>query len=665
MRFIFFILLFCFALYAATPIGTSYLNMQKVSTPSSPASGYMDLYFKDDGAPFYLTSGGTETRIAGAISVGTIDSQTPAANGLVVSGSQIYAQSASASVPGMINTSAQQIAGVKTFVAAPIMSALTASEVVVTNSSKALSSVPYAFPATGSTIPLRDSNGNLVGNVLVRGTATVVSAGGTTSMNGGSAQVQKITGTNFQNFNLPDATTLISGWTYDFNNNSTQNVFIKNNSGSTLVTAVPGSYARAILTDNSTTNGTWDIHWELPTASSFGTGGLTVTGNLLVTGTLTVPTLVATTGITAPYFSSSTSNPSSAGVLRLARTDTVAWRNAANSSNVTLSLDANNVMTSSGNFSASAFISSNTGNPASSGGVRLGNTESVTWRNAANNADLDLTVNSSNQLTYNSNRVFDLGQTLGTQYGGTGQNFSSSTGALVVTSGTVSAMSIAGNTNVVRAPTIQRFTSGSGTYTLPSGPAPLYIKIQMSGGGGGGGGSCNNTADATAGGNGSSTTFGSSLLTAGGGSGGNGVAAGSVSGGNGGTTTINSPATGTGLAGGGGGAGGSYGIAASVTPTGGTGGGFGGGKGIGASSVGADGVANTGGGGSGAGYASAGYAGGGGGAGGYIEAVITNPSSTYAYSVGGGGSAGAGGSGAGSNGGAGGSGYITVTEYYQ
>lgn len=47
------------------------------------------------------------------------------------------------------------------------------------------------------------------------------------------------------------------------------------------------------------------------------------------------------------------------------------------------------------------YIKSQASNPASAGIVRLGNTESIKWRNAANNADLDLTVNSSNALQYN------------------------------------------------------------------------------------------------------------------------------------------------------------------------------------------------------------------------------------------------------------------------
>lgn len=54
-------------------------------------------------------SGGTIT------TVGTYDSQAPAANGLVISGANIYAQSASVTVPGMVNGLTQSFAGNKTF----------------------------------------------------------------------------------------------------------------------------------------------------------------------------------------------------------------------------------------------------------------------------------------------------------------------------------------------------------------------------------------------------------------------------------------------------------------------------------------------------------------------------------------------------------------------
>src|ERR1019366_4397481 len=50
----------------------------------------------------------------GVTTVGTIDSQTPSSNGAVISGTSIYLQSASATNPGLVNTTTQTFAGAKT-----------------------------------------------------------------------------------------------------------------------------------------------------------------------------------------------------------------------------------------------------------------------------------------------------------------------------------------------------------------------------------------------------------------------------------------------------------------------------------------------------------------------------------------------------------------------
>lgn len=55
-------------------------------------------------------------------------------------------------------------------------------------------------------------------------------------------------------------------------------------------------------------------------------------------------------GLKALYFKGRNSNPASAGIIRLSNTDTIAWRNAANSADVTLSVNASNQLVSSGPF---------------------------------------------------------------------------------------------------------------------------------------------------------------------------------------------------------------------------------------------------------------------------------------------------------------------------
>lgn len=209
-------------------------------------------------------------------------------------------------------------------------------------------------------------------------------------------------------------------------------------------------------------------------------------------------------------------------------------------------------------------------------------------------------------------------------------------------------------------PTQQVFTSGSGTYTTPTGAKA--IKIRMIGGGGGGGGTgASSTSDGTAGGD---TTF-STYTASGGGFGTNGT--GSFPTGIGGDAVANSGSPAISMLG----ASGQHSYAynnpnTSTTTTiynggpGGNGAFGGGGKAGRANGAGGNGAVNTGGGGGGASITSA-FGGGGGASGSYVEQLISSPSATYSYSVGSGGAHGIGSS---QTGGAGGGGIIIVDEYY-
>ena len=210
--------------------------------------------------------------------------------------------------------------------------------------------------------------------------------------------------------------------------------------------------------------------------------------------------------------------------------------------------------------------------------------------------------------------------------------------------------------NVVPQPTV--YTSGSGTYTVPSGARWLSVKM-VGGGGGGATGHSDGTANGSVGVN---TTFGTGIASGGGGglvndNGGIGVASTMISGG-----------TGLAVAGGDGGPSAApYGTgrAANEGGNGGSSAFGGGGSGRGGSNAasGVAGKANTGGGGGAGGGSNVPgtYAAGGGASGGYVECIIASPSATYSYAVG---TGGAGGSNGSTTGGAGGSGVIYVVAYF-
>jgi hypothetical protein len=200
-------------------------------------------------------------------------------------------------------------------------------------------------------------------------------------------------------------------------------------------------------------------------------------------------------------------------------------------------------------------------------------------------------------------------------------------------------------------------TTGSGTYTPPTGC--VYYKVRMCGAGGGGAG-----APSGGGGNGGQSSLGS--WTAHGGSG--GVANGGETpgaGGNGGTNGAGTLIVR--LTGGSGGPG--CQASSSSNSAGGAGGNnpFGGGApaifGSTAASANVNGLsapANTGGGGSGVGTEVSSSSGGGGGAGEYVEFIVTSPA-VVGFSVGTGGTAGNDGT---NTGGVGGSGVLLIEEHY-
>ena len=219
----------------------------------------------------------------------------------------------------------------------------------------------------------------------------------------------------------------------------------------------------------------------------------------------------------------------------------------------------------------------------------------------------------------------------------------------------------------VVAPTVQKFlASGGGTYITPANVS--YIRVRMVGGGGGG-----QASNSTGGGGGpnglagGTTTFGSFLSCEGGQMGVYGSSA------RGGIASLSLPAIGLSVNGGRG-QGGILQSSVSINMynVGGMGGSsfLGGSSGSAIASGGFSAPPNSGGGGSGGGTDNTPHndAGGGAGAGSYIDAIITNPNSSYSFNVGEAGIGGADADAGGANsyaGGAGGSGMIIVEEYYK
>ena len=96
-------------------------------------------------------------------------------------------------------------------------------------------------------------------------------------------------------------------------------------------------------------------------------------------------------GIKAPYFKTSTATPATTGLLRAARADSIAWRNQANSADLPLSVDTTNNLTF-----ASAYL---TGQPvvgamtAAGQGIPTGATETIVVFGSVDVTDSDSAFN--------------------------------------------------------------------------------------------------------------------------------------------------------------------------------------------------------------------------------------------------------------------------------
>lgn len=116
------------------------------------------------------------------------------------------------------------------------------------------------------------------------GYTTVTAAGTTTTLTAASTYFQKINGSTTQTFQLPDATTLLNGTAFVFDNDSTGNVTIVDNASGAVSTVYPGNFQYIFVESNSTAAGSWGKYAFIPAATyvpSGSTGALATTGKAI------------------------------------------------------------------------------------------------------------------------------------------------------------------------------------------------------------------------------------------------------------------------------------------------------------------------------------------------------------------------------------------------
>lgn len=139
-------------------------------------------------------------------------------------------------------------------------------------------------PYTGATTSVNLGANNINTNNAVNGVQSITSVNGTTTLTLLSPHLLRLTGSASQTVQLPNATTLPLNISYELNNNSTGNLIVVNAGGTNQTTIPSGGVGLLSCQNNSTSNGTWEFHFLIPSNSSFGTSGLAVNGTLTTAG---------------------------------------------------------------------------------------------------------------------------------------------------------------------------------------------------------------------------------------------------------------------------------------------------------------------------------------------------------------------------------------------
>jgi hypothetical protein len=148
--------------------------------------------------------------------------------------------------------------------------------------------LPVANGGTGVTassgansVVLRDANVNINANAFNDGYTNTAASGTPIVLTAASARRYTITGSGGQTIKLPDATTLVNGEIFEFDNNQSSGAITVNNNSNTLIVSVPsGGLVRVNLLSNATAAGSWDRHDYAPANVSWSTNTFDYAGSI-------------------------------------------------------------------------------------------------------------------------------------------------------------------------------------------------------------------------------------------------------------------------------------------------------------------------------------------------------------------------------------------------
>lgn len=148
--------------------------------------------------------------------------------------------------------------------------------------------LPYSSQfGTTNNLVARDINGNTHANNFESAITELIATASTTILTAASTRLQTYTTGSHAIMQLPDATTLHNGHTFEINNNASGFITVTDNSSTTICSILNGAKVDLTLLDNSTIQGVWDYHWLMPSSAQYGAGGLSVNGVINATEFIT------------------------------------------------------------------------------------------------------------------------------------------------------------------------------------------------------------------------------------------------------------------------------------------------------------------------------------------------------------------------------------------
>jgi len=175
-------------------------------------------------------------------------------------------------------------------------SILRAFDSIAAHNTRIIAVSTVSVTPTANAIVRRDANANAYVNNLIQNGTSTVAANGTTAMTLASTLYQEQTGSsgNDQTYVLPDATTLTEFTPYVFDNNSDNDMIVKDHTNVTIITIGAGGKYEVRLKDNGSVAGTWDKHPYLPLGTNATTAGIQFTGFVSASGSVTGSNLSGT-----------------------------------------------------------------------------------------------------------------------------------------------------------------------------------------------------------------------------------------------------------------------------------------------------------------------------------------------------------------------------------